>query len=373
MKTRGIILLMLLATLAICVVLPMAGAVWNGAPMEQYLEFPPRTRYVEHAPFSWPIFGGLLTLEGIFLYIPLALILWRTREKNCPSGNASRPFPWWGWAGLVLGIVAWVLAWNRFPWFARWQRHTFTPLWIAYILVVNAWRYRRTGHCMITTRPLYFVALFPVSAVFWWLFEYLNRFVQNWYYVNVGDVSAQEYFWLATLPFSTVLPAVLGTYELLNSFLGEAPLVLPRGERAARRWRLLAVMAVIATVGLLMVGAYPDFFFPLLWIAPLLVLAVLMEWAGEDSLIFHSFSPENLRRLAMLALAALICGFFWEMWNYRSFCKWIYAVPFVNRFHLFEMPILGYAGYLPFGWECGLVGLAVHRLIQGNDNTAEPE
>lgn len=27
-------------------------------------------------------------------------------------------------------------------------------------------------------------------------------------------------------------------------------------------------------------------------------------------------------------------------------------MPYVQRFHLFEMPALGYAGYLPFGLQC---------------------
>jgi hypothetical protein len=33
----------------------------------------------------------------------------------------------------------------------------------------------------------------------------------------------------------------------------------------------------------------------------------------------------------------------------------------VDKFHVFEMPILGYAGYLPFGIEC----VAVVGLIDG--------
>ncbi len=36
--------------------------------------------------------------------------------------------------------------------------------------------------------------------------------------------------------------------------------------------------------------------------------------------------------------------------------KWIYEVPFVSRFKIFEMPVLGYAGYLPFGLECAIIG-----------------
>jgi len=42
------------------------------------------------------------------------------------------------------------------------------------------------------------------------------------------------------------------------------------------------------------------------------------------------------------------------MWNFYSLPKWKYDVPFVNRFHIFEMPLLGYAGYLPFGLECAV-------------------
>jgi len=34
---------------------------------------------------------------------------------------------------------------------------------------------------------------------------------------------------------------------------------------------------------------------------------------------------------------------------------WIYSIPYIDRFHLFEMPILGYSGYLPFGLECAVV------------------
>ena len=53
--------------------------------------------------------------------------------------------------------------------------------------------------------------------------------------------------------------------------------------------------------------------------------------------------------------AALVCGFFWELWNWQSVAKWVYTVPGVQRWHVFEMPLLGYAGYLPFGLECLMI------------------
>jgi len=63
------------------------------------------------------------------------------------------------------------------------------------------------------------------------------------------------------------------------------------------------------------------------------------------------------------AMAALLCGCFWEMWNYYSLAKWEYSVPFVHRFKIFEMPILGYAGYIPFGLECAAIGNILENLF----------
>jgi len=352
------ILTVFVLSLALCVGLPMLGAVLSGQPAKKFLEFPPRTHYVEHAPYHPAAFWLLAVFELVCLYLPLAVILIRTAER--PQLQRRR-FPWWGWLGLLLGAVAWVLAWTRFPWFAPFQRHTFPMLWVPYIVVVNALAYRRCGRCMLTESPRFFLLLFPVSAAFWWLFEYLNRFVQNWYYVGIGDPTAGLYFWLGSLSFSTVLPAVLGTYYLLGTFLGDIPLVIGRSS-AVRRKVPATVMLVVAVLALLGIGVWPNFLYPLLWGAPVMVLAALMELVGEDSLLFD-LSPNGLKRLALLSCATLICGFFWEMWSYFSLAKWVYEVPYVEKFHIFEMPLLGYAGYLPFGWECGSVGIVLYRLL----------
>lgn len=57
----------------------------------------------------------------------------------------------------------------------------------------------------------------------------------------------------------------------------------------------------------------------------------------------------------LYVLSALFCGIFWEMWNMGSLARWHYSIPFVEGFRVFEMPWLGYAGYLPFGIECYVV------------------
>ena len=82
---------------------------------------------------------------------------------------------------------------------------------------------------------------------------------------------------------------------------------------------------------------------------------------GEQH-VFSDLVKGNWRLVISAALAALFCGWFWEMWNYFSLARWEYAVPFVHRFQIFEMPILGYAGYFPFGLECVVIGNLLENL-----------
>jgi len=80
------------------------------------------------------------------------------------------------------------------------------------------------------------------------------------------------------------------------------------------------------------------------------MLGIQMRW-GKSTIIL-ALSQGRWQVITTPACAAILCGFFWEMWNVNSAAKWVYSIPFVDRFHLFEMPLLGYAGYVPFGLEC---------------------
>jgi len=356
----------LVAAAALLVLLPLAGAAAAGKPLAAYLQFPPKTPDMPHAPFSLPVFLGLALLI-LATTAPLLLRLLSHRRMPGPRSPA-RPFPWWGWAGVGLGAGSWVLAWGRFPWMGGLQAHTFTPLWVAYILVVNALTHRKTGRCLMLSRPRRFLLLFPVSAAFWWSFEYLNRFVGNWFYLDPPGFGAGEYFLFATLPFATVLPAVLSTRELLLSS--------PRIDGAFREGRPLspghpvataAAALLLACAGLLAVGIVPAFVFPLVWAAPPAILVALAAVRGDPHAL-SGIASGDWRSFVASSLAALACGFFWEMWNFGSLAKWVYAIPYVDALHVFEMPLLGYAGYLPFGVLCAEVG----NVLVG-DGSAAPE
>jgi hypothetical protein len=335
--------------------LPLIGVWLTNDIVSAYLEFPPKTSPHHTEPFSWGVFllMVLVVTLSVAPFVVRVLHFRTTRRQAC----AIRRFPWWGWFGLAGLIIAWILAWNRFPWFANWQAFTFPPLWLAYVIVINAFTYQRTGRCMMLDQTTQFFLLFPLSAAFWWSYEYLNRFVENWYYVEISDFGPWEYFIYSTLSFSTVLPAVLGTAQWLKSFSRLSSGLDNFWRTGATHQTALAwLILVTGCAGLSVIAVWPDYVYPLIWIAPLLLIT------GLHGIIDHHQTPlltalvtGNWQTVWVLALAALVCGVLWELWNFNSQAHWVYTVPYIQRFHLFEMPLLGYAGYLPFGITCGAI------------------
>jgi hypothetical protein len=112
---------------------------------------------------------------------------------------------------------------------------------------------------------------------------------------------------------------------------------------------------LISSASLAVIGVWPNYFFPLIWVSPLIIIVSLQTLTGECT-ILSGITDGDWSPIITSAAAALFCGGFWEMWNYYSLAKWEYSVPYVHGFQIFEMPILGYAGYLPFGLECAVVG-----------------
>jgi hypothetical protein len=338
---------------------PLLGLVLAGQSPGAYLGFPPRTMPAEHAPFQWPAFIVLSLPAAVALALYVAAL--SGARPGAAAARVARPFPWWGWLGVALAGVGWVLAWSEALLSPGWRRHAFTPLWIGYILAVNGLACRRTGRALLTHRTGWLLSLFPVSAAFWWLFEHLNQFVHNWHYSGIEARSDLDYFVQGTLPFSTVLPAVASTWAWLRSF--------PRLERMAplpaiRGHKGLAWVALLAgTLALAGIGVWPETLFSALWLAPLLVLAALQYLLLGESLL-SPLARGDWRPVLQPALAALVCGLFWELWNFGSLARWHYSIPYVERFYVFEMPLLGYAGYLPFGVQCALVLDIVARLVE---------
>lgn len=164
-----------------------------------------------------------------------------------------------------------------------------------------------------------------------------------------------------------MLPAVTATAEWLGTFrpfADERLCGLARFD--VRRPACVAGCGLAAAAGLTGIVFCPHLTFPLLWISPLAVFLAVQVLTGAPT-VLDELHGGDWRLAVRFALAALICGLFWELWNFHSLAKWVYAVPYVHAFRLFEMPAVGYAGYLPFGLECAAVAAWVLPALAGSE------
>ncbi|HEX7023084.1 MAG TPA: hypothetical protein VF171_09520 [Trueperaceae bacterium] len=258
--------------------------------------------------------------------------------------------PLHGWLGLGLVAVCWPLDW-LLP--GMRTMFLFFPLWLGYILTVDAlvWCCRRSS---LLTRSLArgglgsFAMLFVLSAVAWWLFEFVNYRTQNWHYLGREEIPDLVYAVLASLAFSTVIPAVFESAALVRNLpwverMGRGPRIGP-----SRRTRLILLASGVVMFTLVM--SWPAYFYPLVWGSAYCILEPVNAWLGKRTLL-DDLRSGDWRPVVALGLGALLCGFFWEMWNYYSYPKWVYHTPGVEFLYVFEMPLLGFIGYIPFALE----------------------
>jgi len=249
-----------------------------------------------------------------------------------------------GWVGLILVAVCWPLNWTL-PGVRT--SYLFFPLWLGYILVVDALVQMRTGSSIWMRSRRDFVLLFLISAPVWWSFELINLRTGNWEYLGPELFDPLQLL-LSTISYTVVAPAVFETAELIRNFRW-----MDRFASGPRPPSTRAVFVGLFVVGLAMLSAmlaWPKIFYPFTWIALVFILEPINHWTAR-SYFLKELREGDWRTVISLSLGALVCGLFWEMWNYYSFPKWIYHIPGLAFFHVFEMPLLGYGGYVPFALE----------------------
>ena len=272
----------------------------------------------------------------------------------------ARSLPWYGWLslftlvggelGLFLGIFAV-------------QVLFYCIAWWSYIVLVDAWVWRRRGHSLLRDRPREFFVLAFWSVAVWNLFEVFNLRLQDWFYVNVPPMFlfGAIFTWLA---YATVIPGLLETYDLLRA-LGIA-------ERMRMRpWHIRrSGLALSVAVGLVMLVSpllWPRYAFPWIW-GFLVFLGDPFSYRSErprtESLL-RQFERGDPRPFVRLLLSGLICGGLWEFWNFWAYTKWIYTVPFLEDLKWFEMPPLGFLGFPTFALECYVLVNLLNRFRRG--------
>jgi hypothetical protein len=259
-----------------------------------------------------------------------------------------------GWLGLAIIVLAEVLLFAGQPVVGRW----FTPIvWTGYILLVDAAVAQRTGRSYLTSErgELVYVALASVGC--WWLFEWYDapRFWRGgaervglwWQYHNLEPdpwLRRVGYDW----SFATIFPALFLTAALLRATLRRGLRVRPRRPPAA----LLNVSIALGVVGVVLpLVVVNEWLVPLVWTGFVLLLEPLNYRRGRPSWLAALAAGDASLLVALLASGA-VCGVLWEFWNYWAATKWTYTVPLGGDVKVFEMPVVGYLGFLPFALEC---------------------
>jgi hypothetical protein len=232
---------------------------------------------------------------------------------------------------------------------------------------------RTSGRSLLATEPRRMAIIALVSMPAWAFFEFLNYYaVEFWVYPSNKIFSpVVQVIWFI-LSFSVVLPGIFEWYTLLHTFDGLWNR-WSHGPPLTVRTRNLGLVLAVGVVALVLFGAFQSYLFWVLWVGPPIVLTVALAMLGFWT-PFRPIARGNWSPVVLVGLSSLINGFFWELWNYGSnFFHggfqtnpnfWYYEIPYVDKFHFFsEMPLLGYFGYLAFGflaWVCWLV--AAHLL-----------
>jgi hypothetical protein len=267
----------------------------------------------------------------------------------------------WGWIGLAMLFACEILLLFRLSFVSTF----FTPLcWTAYLLLIDAAVCSLKGSSRLSDSPREFFFLALASIPLWLIFEAYNLRMQNWTYVGLPANAILRNFGYAW-SFATIWPAIFETADFLRALgLFSRPISQHAPFSRTSRSVLGVVGFVFLTVPVLTPAHIGQYLFAPVWVGFVLLLdplnyawgghSLLRDWENGQSAIFWSFMA-----------AGLVCGVFWEFWNYWATARWLYIFPILQGWKIFEMPLPGFLGFPAFAVECFVMFESVKVLARG--------
>jgi hypothetical protein len=250
-----------------------------------------------------------------------------------------------GSALLILGIGALI-----FP-IMNLSAIAYPILWwgIIFLLDFYNFRYWKTS-LMREDAKKFWLIIVPLSAIFWLYYEFVNLVYPQWGYIGIITGTAGR-VGLSLLSFGTVIPIIV---ELLWIFKGPFQGIPVSAALYAEisRYKLFFVIAGIVAATL---PFYSGYFYAnqLMWVGPLIILLPFTAFVSERSNRFWIYTT----------IAGAVSGVLWEFLNFWAGGKWQYAI-LPDALHIFEMPILGYIGFIPFAFSTVALYLLAKNFIE---------
>jgi len=253
-----------------------------------------------------------------------------------------------GYLGIILIILVELNFYFKIQPFASW----YVPIiWFGYIFLIDSIIFKLKGKSLMISTPKKFIEIVILSVPLWSIFEFYNLIVQNWVYNEYWTIL------IHLVDFLIIMPAVFETRDLfltLGWFKKKKTKPLKPSKTYLARVFLFGVFFTVAP------WVTPQFFFWGMWVGLFLIFDPINYLLGRDSII-SDLGKGKLERFLALGLGGLTCGFLFEFWNFWALPKWFYNIPFFDFWHIFEMPLIGYLGYIPFAWSM----FAMYNFVKG--------
>jgi len=286
--------------------------------------------------------------------------------------------PFWFWIGLLVTSGTTVLLWGKFSeprWLVQWA---LLPLWWGFVLVIDGLVYKRSGgRSLVNNEPTQLILMAVTSISGWFLFDYFNFFINlNWYYPAADSMKHDSFLLYAFFGSASFIPMAFEWYYLFRTFRFFKGLYRRGPVVKFPRWLRLSLI-IVSFVLLCFTPYYPDHLFWVVWLVPVIILSIVIDylriWTPFDSIK----TAGNWTALLVIAPAFLVQGLILECWNYFSAyhlpdgsiqtyntAYWRYTIPWITKVKIFEMPILGYLGYVPFSVFCWIWWITISFLTR---------
>jgi len=237
-----------------------------------------------------------------------------------------------GSALLILGIGALI-----FP-IANLSAIAYPILWWGIILLLDFYNFRYWKESLIREdAKKFYLIIIPLSAIFWLYYEVVNLFYPQWNYSGIIPGIPMRIV-LSLLSFGTVIPIII---ELLWVFVGPFQTIA-----VSAMWRtfiqnnklIIIIMGFVCAT----LPFYNTYFYAnqLMWLGPMLMLMPFVASSGKDEMEYRRFWIYAI-------VTGLLSGALWEFLNFWAGGKWQYTI-LPDTLRIFEMPIYGYIGFVPF-------------------------
>ncbi len=248
--------------------------------------------------------------------------------------------PYIGLSSLVLSSF---LLYVKVPFMKTWF---YSCGWWSIILLMDGINFRLQGSSFLSRSHKLFSASALLSVPVWLVFELFNISLQNWRYLNLPDCIIERwagYF----IAFATVIPALVELSEFFKGILPKKNLSLFQVKTGSA---LLTVFFLMGIAFLVLPLVFPAYFFPLVWLCFIFILEPVNYKLNLPS-ILKKFETGRWNDFWCWCLSGLTAGFIWEFLNFYAGSKWEYSIPYFDFAYIFEMPLLGYFGFIPFALE----------------------